>query len=229
MSFIFGKKKTVQQQIREKKREVDRAVRSIDTEIARLEKDKAKLGNEIRKFAKQNEMDSVKVLAVQIARTNRQIKHFTSARTNLQVIGHKLQTISCTETMARTMKEITGVMKRMNAGTKPLELQKILMEFAKQSDLLESKEELISDAIDDAFEDDEVESENVVNAVLAELGIELSEQVSGLPVPAGSKIATSGPTPTALPAGASDGPAPSLDGTIAEDDLEARLARLKRG
>ncbi|KAA3670649.1 uncharacterized protein DEA37_0005017, partial [Paragonimus westermani] len=46
------------------------------------------------------------------------------------------------------------------------QLQKIMMDFEKESGLLDSKEEMMTDAIDDALgEDDLEESENVVNAV----------------------------------------------------------------
>lgn len=68
--------------------------------------------------------------------------------------------------MAETMKDVTRVMRRMNASMKLPQLQKIMMEFEKQSGLLESKEEMMSDAIDDALGDDDIdESETIVNKV----------------------------------------------------------------
>lgn len=61
------------------------------------------------------------------------------------------------------------------------EIQKIMMEFEKQTEIMDMKEEMMDDAIDSALgdNDDEIESEKVVTQVLEELGIELSEKLAG--------------------------------------------------
>ncbi|KAF8568404.1 hypothetical protein P879_01375 [Paragonimus westermani] len=239
MSFLFGSRKTVDEQLRANKRAITRAVRELDRETRCLEQDQTRIKNEIKKMAKQNEMDAVKILAKQIVRNNDYIKRFTLMRANLESVGYKLQTLKSTNAMGQTMKQVTQVMKRMNASMKLPQLQKIMMDFEKESGLLDSKEEMMTDAIDDALgEDDLEESENVVNAVLAELGIEMNEQLSGLPNPTATIGTGVGAHTgrTAVPAGGPNGPAgagggaadSSTDGTIDEDDLEARLARLKR-
>ncbi|CAL8098716.1 unnamed protein product [Calicophoron daubneyi] len=238
MDFLFGPKKTIDQQLRENKRAITRAVRELDTEKRRLEQDKARITTEIKKLAKQGEMDAVRVLAKQIVRNNNYIKRFTLMRTNLEAISLKLQTLKSTNAMAQTMKQVTQVMRRMNASMKLPQLQKIMMDFERQSGMLESKEEMMTDAIDDALgdEDDAEESEAVVNKVLEELGIEMGDQIAGLPEaqsaaagasvnPARAKALAPSGGPNLPPAGGG-GPA---DSTIDEDDLEARLARLKRG
>ena len=58
-------------------------------------------------------------------------------------------------------------------------LQQIMMEFQKQNEMMDMKEELVSDAIDDAMEDeaDEADQEEIVNKVLDEIGISLNQQV----------------------------------------------------
>ncbi|KAA0183927.1 Charged multivesicular body protein 2a [Fasciolopsis buskii] len=238
MMSLFGSKKTVDQQLRANKRAISRAVRELDTEKRRLEQDKTRITGEIKKLAKQNEMDAVRILAKQIVRNNNYIKRFTLMRTNLEAVGLKLQTLKSTNAMAETMKDVTRVMRRMNASMKLPQLQKIMMEFEKQSGLLESKEEMMSDAIDDALGDDDIdESETIVNKVLEELGIEMSNEMAGAPQPSGPLGAGAGAARNRALA-ADGGPGlPSVDGsgvgsnadTIDEDDLEARLARLKRG
>ncbi|KAG5451077.1 Charged multivesicular body protein 2A [Clonorchis sinensis] len=233
MSFLFGSRKTVDEQLRANKRAISRAVRELDGEKRRLEQDKTRIKTEIKKLAKQNEMDAVRILAKQIVRNDHYCKKFTLMRTNLEAVSLKLQTLKSTNAMGQTMKQVTQVMKRMNASMKLPQLQRIMMEFEKESGLLDSKEEMMSDAIDDALGEDDIdESEAIVNSVLAELGIEMNEQLSNLP---GSGAITTGqantPGRVAIPTPAGPaGPAGSgsMDGTIDEDDLEARLARLKR-
>jgi len=51
------------------------------------------------------------------------------------------------------------------------------MEFERENDMMEQRQEMIDDAIDDTFEDEEEESDEIVNQVLDEIGIDLSQSV----------------------------------------------------
>jgi charged multivesicular body protein 2A len=56
------------------------------------------------------------------------------------------------------------------------------MEFEKENDIMDQRQEMMDDAIDDATGmEDEEESEDVVNQVLDEIGIDLGQAVSTLP------------------------------------------------
>ena len=60
------------------------------------------------------------------------------------------------------------------------EIQKIMMEFEKQSEIMDMKEEMMDDAIDSAMgdDDDEEEGDKIVTQVLDELGIELTGELA---------------------------------------------------
>lgn len=59
-------------------------------------------------------------------------------------------------------------------------LQRIAMEFEKENDIMDQRQEMMDDAIDDATGmEDEEESEDVVNQVLDEIGIDLGQAVGG--------------------------------------------------
>lgn len=62
-------------------------------------------------------------------------------------------------------------------------LQKISTEFAKQSEMMEMKQEMLTDTIDDAMEDeaDEEEEEAIVGQVLDEIGISMGDQFAQVP------------------------------------------------
>jgi hypothetical protein len=85
--------------------------------------------------------------------------------------------------MAQAMKGVSRAMANMNRQMNMPQIQQILHEFEKQSEIMDMKEEMINDAIDDAMEDegDEEESDAVVAQVLDELGLQLNDQLSGLP------------------------------------------------
>ena len=81
------------------------------------------------------------------------------------------------------MKGVSKAMMNMNKQMNLPQIQQILHEFEKQSEIMDMKEEMINDAIDDAMEDegDEEEGDAIVSQVLDELGLQLSDKLSGLP------------------------------------------------
>ena len=68
----------------------------------------------------------------------------------------------------------------MNRRMNIPQFSKIMMEFSMESEALDMKEDMMSEAIDDAMasEEDEEEEEKVVQAVFDEIGIKLDQDVS---------------------------------------------------
>jgi len=170
-------------------------------------------------MAKLGQMDAVKVMAKDLIRTRRYVKKFLLMKANIQAISLKLQTLKSTDAMAQAMKGVTKAMATMNKQMKLPEIQKIMQEFEKESEIMDMKEEMMNDAIDDAMgdDDDEEESDAIVSQVLDELGLQLTDQLAGIPSTGKGSVAstavTSRPTPTLADA---------------DLDLEARLDNLRR-
>jgi hypothetical protein len=58
-------------------------------------------------------------------------------------------------------------------------LQRIAMEFERENDIMDQRQEMMDDAIDDVTGlEDEEEGEEVVNQVLDEIGIDLGQMVT---------------------------------------------------
>lgn len=76
----------------------------------------------------------------------------------------------------------------MNRNMNLPQIQHIMMEFEKESEIMDMKEEMMSDTIDEAMEEEEDEEEQdaIVNQVLDEIGINLDDIVSCLCVPSAS-------------------------------------------
>lgn len=134
-------------------------------------------------------------------------------------------------------KGVTKAMMSMNRQLNLPQIQKILHEFERQSEMMDMKEEMINEHIDDAMEDegDEEESDAVVSQVLDELGLQLNDQLSGLPQASGS-LSVSGikqPQAAAMGAGAggggvSGGGNATTPVSDADADLQARLDNLRK-
>jgi charged multivesicular body protein 2A len=63
MGNILGKEKPLKEVMRENKRTITRAIRELDREKVGLEKEEKRLTMEIKKAARENQMQSVKIMA----------------------------------------------------------------------------------------------------------------------------------------------------------------------
>jgi len=225
LEFLFGRRKTPQEMLRQNQRALNRAMRDLDRERMQLENQEKRIIADIKKMAKAGQMDAVKVMAKDLVRTRRYEKKFMMMRASIQAVSLKIQTLKSQDAMAQAMKGVTKAMISMNKQLKLPQIQKIMMEFEKQSEIMDMKEEMMSDAIDDAMEGegDEEESEQIVTQVLDELGIQMNEEMGNLPAPASSL----------RPAAASKIKKPQVEGAEGgaldpDADLEARLENLRR-
>jgi charged multivesicular body protein 2A len=117
-------------------------------------------------------------------------------------------------------------------------LQRIAMEFEKENDIMDQRQEMMDDAIDDATGiEDEEESEDVVNQVLDEIGIDLGQAVSLVcmeELAHDTNAAQLGQTPEgiqrqAVPEGrVAQAVGSGGGGDPDDDDLQARLDSLRR-
>ncbi|XP_022112105.1 charged multivesicular body protein 2a-like [Acanthaster planci] len=219
MSFLFGKKKTPAEMLKQNQRALNRAMRELDRERTRMEGQEKKVIADIKKMAKQGQMDAVKVMAKDLVRTRRYVKKFIMMRANIQAVSLKIQTLRSNQAMTDAMKGVTKAMQAMNRQLKLPQIQKIMMEFEKQSEILDMKEEMMNDAVDDALgdEEDEEETDAVVSQVLDELGLVLTDELTAIPGTGGALTQKAEPAKQAVAEGGGE-----------DDDLQARLDNLRR-
>ncbi|XP_059759846.1 charged multivesicular body protein 2a isoform X1 [Balaenoptera ricei] len=221
MDLLFGRRKTPEELLRQNQRALNRAMRELDRERQKLETQEKKIIADIKKMAKQGQMDAVRIMARDLVRTRRYVRKFVLMRANIQAVSLKIQTLKSNNSMAQAMKGVTKAMGTMNRQLKLPQIQKIMMEFERQAEIMDMKEEMMNDAIDDAMgdEDDEEESDAVVAQVLDELGLSLTDELSNLPSTGGSlSVAASGKKAEAAASALVD----------ADADLEERLKNLRR-
>lgn len=151
--------------------------------------------------------------------------------------------------MMQSMKGATMLLGSMNRQMNLPALQRIAMEFERENDIMDQRQEMMDDAIDEAtgMEGEEEEGEDIVKEVLDEIGVDLNQAVR-IPFPAtgvgtGYTDASSkqlGETPSGIQkesvnetrvaqavgagGGGGGGGGPAND----DDDLQARLDSLRR-
>jgi len=80
--------------------------------------------------------------------------------------------------MMQSMKGATMLLSSMNRQMNLPALQRIAMEFERENDIMDQRQEMMDDAIDEVTGlEDEEESEEIVKEVLDEIGVDLSQAV----------------------------------------------------
>ncbi|KAL5240100.1 hypothetical protein ACI65C_007510 [Semiaphis heraclei] len=234
LEWLFGRRMSPDEMLRKNQRALNKAMRDLDRENMRMEQQEKKIIMDIKKMAKDGQMESVKIMARDLVRTRRYQKKFMVMKANIQAVSLKIQTLKSQNAMGQAMKGVTKAMQNMNRQLNLPQIQRILQEFEKQSEVMDMKEEVMNDAMDDAMEDegDEEETDQIVTQVLDELGLQLTDQLSGLPSASGSiSVATTGKVPIVAQDGGGSsaaGGAAAPQPNDADADLQARLDNLRR-
>lgn len=104
MEWLFGKKMTPSEMLRKNQRALNRAMRDLDREKMRMQQQETKIINDIKKLAKENQMDAVKIMAKDLVRTRRYVRKFMLMKANIQAVSLKIQTLKSQNTMSEAMK-----------------------------------------------------------------------------------------------------------------------------
>jgi len=214
MDKLFGRPKTVKEQLREN----DRALKKTERELARdrgaLERQEKQLEADIKKAAKRGDRQTATVLAKQLVNLRKQMTRSHAASSKIMGVGMQSKGMASQVKMADAMKSTTKVMTNMNQIMKPQDVMKNMQEFEKQSTKLEMSEEMMNDTLDDILNEsgDEEEQDAIVNQVLDEIGIEVSGKMAGAPE---------------AQKGAVGGTEASSSKGLSDEDIEKQLEMLK--
>jgi charged multivesicular body protein 2A len=176
MDLIFGKKKTPKEIMREYKRNIDRTIRELEREKVKMGNEERKLMNDMKRAAKNNQMDAVKIMAKDIVRTRQYQTKFLKMKSQLNSVSLKLTAMATTSQMMTSMAQVTRALQGMNNRMNLPEMQKIMMEFEKQNGIMDMKEEMMSDSIDEGLggsDETEVEEGTLLAQVFDEVGLDL--------------------------------------------------------
>ena len=118
----------------------------------------------------------------------------------------------------QSMKGATSLLGSMNRQMNLPALQRIAMEFERENDIMDQRQEMMDDAIDDVTGlEDEEEGEEVVNQVLDEIGVDMNQALGETPSGLQKNAAEQQRVAQAIGGG----------GAGEDDDLEARMKNLR--
>lgn len=209
---------------------MERTQRELDRERVKLERQEKQIVMEIKKSVKTNQLKLAKIQAKDLVRTKKNIEKFAKMKVQIQAISLRIQSVRSSDQMAQSMRSATSLLNQMNRSMNLPQLSKIAMDFQRENDIMDQRQEMVDDTMDDLMddeldEDDEEEADDILNRVLDEIGVDLNQNLKDTPT--GDLTAPQEQLSTARVAQLLGGEgAPASTG---DDDLEARFNNLKKG
>ncbi|KAI0014793.1 Snf7-domain-containing protein [Xylariomycetidae sp. FL0641] len=221
LEWAFGKRMTPAERLRKNQRMVNKAIREMDQEINKLQRQEKTLYTQIKKSAEKGEMGAARIQAKDYVRTQKYITKFYQAKSGLETLNLNIQRNRTNDTMMKATADAAKVMGQMNRSSNPASLQRIAMEFERENDMMEQRQEMMDDAMDNVMDVDEEESDEQIDKVMADIGVNLSQSLGDTP-----NGLTADEVPEHRVAQAIGGP--SGGGDAGDDDLQARLDSLRK-
>jgi len=145
---------------------------------------------EIKQRAKQPGVNGVndsalKAMAKNLVQVRNQRGKMYQTKANLGAVGMQATSMASQVAAASAMGSVTNAMASANKAVDSKEIAKIMNEFTRQNEVMQVREEMMDDALADAFDSEgmEEEADEVTGQVLAELGIEMDQKLVGLDAP----------------------------------------------
>ncbi|XP_028836703.1 charged multivesicular body protein 2b [Denticeps clupeoides] len=182
MASLF-KKKTVDDVIKEQTKELRGTQRQITRDRTALEKQEKQLELEIKKMAKTGNKEACTILAKQLVQLRKQKNRTYAVSSKVTSMSTQTKLMNSQMKMAGAMAKTTKTMQAVNKKMDPQKTMQTMQNFQKETTKMEMTEEMMNDTLDDLFEDsgDEEESQDIVNQVLDEIGIEISGKMANAP------------------------------------------------
>ncbi|NXY10258.1 CHM2B protein, partial [Pteruthius melanotis] len=198
--------------IKEQNRELRGTQRAISRDRAALEKQEKQLELEIKKMAKTGNKEACKVLAKQLVQLRKQKNRTYAVSSKVTSMSTQTKVMNSQMKMAGAMSATAKTMQAVNKKMDPQKTLQTMQNFQKENMKMEMTEEMINDTLDDIFDasDEEEESQDIVNQVLDEIGIEISDKMAKAPSAARGLPSASASTAT----------------TISDEEIERQLKAL---
>jgi charged multivesicular body protein 2B len=160
----------------------------MEREIRELDRQEKQVTGELKARAKvvSGSKDSaLNALAKQLVQVRKQREKLQAAKAHIGAVGMHATAMASQVAAASALGSVTNAMSVANSAMDVKETMKIMNEFNRENEKLAVKQEMMDEALMDAFDNEDVEEEAdlVTSQVLAELGIELDSKLVGLDAP----------------------------------------------
>ncbi|GFH07495.1 uncharacterized protein HaLaN_02305 [Haematococcus lacustris] len=138
--------------LRQEQRALDRQVREIKVEENKVKKS-------IKEAAKRGDLVTAKTLAKEVIHSRHAVSRLVTNKAQLMSIGNALTTQMAMVRVTATLSKSTEVMQAVTAAMRLPEMQKTMMEMSREMMKAGLIDEMMSDAVDGALDDAELDEE----------------------------------------------------------------------
>ncbi|AFZ79643.1 flavoprotein domain containing protein [Theileria equi strain WA] len=196
-----GQSSKVDEKLRENKRQINRTIRELDRQRMAAEREEQVTISKLKNEAKMGRTKNVKIMAKDIVRNRKLASHYYHMKSQMVGILSQLQSAHSTNMLAANLKNVNKLMAQVSSKTNAVEFQKIMQGINRESEILNLKMDMMSEAVDDSLmgitplyvvhfiitdPEGTEEEELIVSQILEELGIDATATLNTATCPVSS-------------------------------------------
>ena len=165
--------------MKSEQRAIDKSRRTIEREKEKLDRQRMKNLEAFKKMAQSGNQAGAKMMAKDIVRMQNQSKNLEKISGQMSGMKMKVQNANSLNSINKALESSANAMNLANRNMNIGNLQNNAKNIMKLNDKLEMKSDMISDALDNLYDDDEYESNQLYQQVLREAGYQINEELPG--------------------------------------------------
>ncbi|ORM40924.1 Phosphopantothenoylcysteine decarboxylase [Babesia sp. Xinjiang] len=168
--------------LRETRQEINRAVRELERNRLRYEREEKSLMQKLRSEARSGRMQNLRVIAKDLVRARRMGVQYCNMKSQMSAIMGHLQTAHSTNMMSNSLKNVNKIISGVSQNHNVAEFQRLMYNLGRESEVMNLKLDVMSESLDNGLEDVESAEEEdlIITQVLEELGIDGSAAMPSL-------------------------------------------------
>src|SRR3989338_919444 len=180
-------KPSPEQMVRATQRDLNKNKRNLEREVQNLRMAETQLIAGIKAEAKKGNEASAKQKARELVGLRGQISKLEGMQQKMNGVQAQTVSMQAQHTIAKALSSATSALSVQNSLVNPEQLQRTMMEFERQNQMLEIKDDLLDDLFENDLEDED-EADSILSQVADEIGLDLSSLLSvpSHPLPASS-------------------------------------------
>jgi len=152
-----------------------RSIRELDRELRRVKRQQKKYQNEMRRLAKQGQLQAVKHLAKDIVRMKDSETKFIKLQAEIRSLSATMDSMAATAQLQKAMKNVSRSLGTLSNQIRVPELQAALQKYQTESEqVVVMGRDMIDESVDDALDADSDVEDELVQKVLDEAGLNLA-------------------------------------------------------
>jgi charged multivesicular body protein 2A len=190
MGNLWGTPKTPAQMLEDCENDIGVGIRQMKRAREDFEMECDDLREKAKTALSQGKTDECKLHAKQLIRYRGACLRMTQMESRMQEMKINMRVMRSTQQMQQAMANMTRAMIRMNRGINVKVMQDIIRNFEKHTMMMEDKQSMIDDTLDQSMADfDNPDEENdIVRQVMEEIGLDLSLPDAGGPAAFNNKL-----------------------------------------